>query len=72
MWGSCGAKRRILLFNLELARVPKECIEYVVVHELTHLKVQNHSKVFEALMTQRLPGWRNLRQKLNEFIALPL
>ena len=72
MWGSCGAKRRILLFNLELARVPKECIEYVVVHELTHLKVQNHSKVFEALMTQRLPGWRNLRQKLNEFIAMPL
>ena len=72
MWGSCGAKRRILLFNLELARVPKECIEYVVVHELTHLKVQNHSKVFEALMTQRLPGWRNLRHKLNEFIALPL
>lgn len=72
MWGSCGAKRRALLFNLELARVPKECIEYVVVHELTHLKVQNHNKVFEALMTQRLPGWRNLRQRLNEFIALPL
>lgn len=72
MWGSCGVKRRALLFNLELARVPKECIEYVVVHELTHLKVQNHNKLFEALMTQRLPGWRNLRQKLNEFIALPL
>ena len=72
MWGSCGIKRRSLLFNLELARVPKECIEYVVVHELTHLKVQNHNKVFEALMTQRLQGWRNLRQKLNDFIALPL
>ena len=72
MWGSCGAKRRALIFNLELARVPKECIEYVVVHEITHFKVQNHSKVFEALLSQRLPGWRNLRQKLNEFIALPL
>ena len=72
MWGSCGIKFRALLFNLELARVPKECIEYVVVHELTHLKVQNHNKVFETLMTQRLPAWRNLRQKLNEFIALPL
>lgn len=72
MWGSCGVKRRSLLFNLELARVPKECIEYVVVHELTHLKVQNHNKLFEALLTQRLPGWRSLRTQLNEFIALPL
>ena len=72
VWGSCGAGRRILLFNLELARVPKECIEYVIVHELTHLKVQSHNKLFEALMTRRLPGWRNLRQELNEFIALPL
>ena len=72
MWGSCGIKRRALLFNLELARVPKECIEYVVVHELTHLKVQNHSKIFEALMTKRLPAWRSLRQQLNDFIALPL
>ena len=72
MWGSCGVKRRALLFNLELARVQKECIEYVVVHELTHLKVQNHNKLFEALLTQRLPGWRSLRAQLNEFIALPL
>lgn len=72
MWGSCGVKRRALLFNLELARVPKECIEYVVVHELTHLKVENHNKLFEALMTQRLPGWRSLREQLNAFIALPL
>ena len=69
-WGSCGAKKRILLFNLELARVPKRCIEYVVVHELTHLKVQNHSKIFKALMTQRLPDWHNRRQELNSFIAL--
>ena len=71
-WGSCGKKRRALLFNLELARVPHECIEYVVVHELTHLKVDNHSKLFERFMDSRLPNWRALRQKLNNFIALPL
>ncbi len=71
-WGSCTTKSRLLLFNLELARVPKECIEYVVVHELTHLDVERHNSLFEALMTQRLPNWRTLRQQLNNFIALPM
>lgn len=71
-WGSCTSKSRTLLFNLELARVPKECIEYVVVHELTHLSVENHGKLFEALMSQRLPRWRTLRNQINSFIALPM
>lgn len=69
-WGSCTSRKRSILYNLELARTPKECIEYVVVHELTHLKVDNHSKLFEALMNQRLPNWRVLRKNLNDFIAL--
>jgi predicted metal-dependent hydrolase len=68
-WGSCTLKSRTLLFNLELARVPKECIEYIVVHELTHLTVPSHNRLFETLMTQRLPHWRDRRQQLNEFIA---
>ena len=68
-WGSCTKKSRILLFNLELARVPKECIEYVVVHELTHLTVPSHNRVFETLMTERLPRWREIRQQLGDFIA---
>lgn len=68
-WGSCTKKSRILLFNLELARVPKECIEYVVVHELTHLIVPSHNRVFETLMTERLPRWREIRQQLGDFIA---
>lgn len=68
-WGSCTKKSRILLFNLELARVPKPCIEYVVVHELTHLTVPNHNRLFETLMTERLPHWRDIRQQLGEFIA---
>ena len=63
-WGSCIARKRKLLFNLELARVPRECIEYVVVHELTHLAVQNHGPAFKALMTQRLPQWKALRKQL--------
>ena len=65
-WGSCIARKRKLLFNLELARVPKECIEYVVVHELTHLAVQNHGPAFKALMTQRLPEWKERRKMLRQ------
>lgn len=72
LWGSCNARRRSLLFNLELARVLKECIEYVVVHELTHLKIQNHSKVFEFLLGQQIPNWKSLRKKLNEYVAMPI
>lgn len=71
-WGSCVAKKRHVLFNLELARVPRSCIEYVVLHELTHLKVQNHNKMFEALLTKYMPQWRARRKELNEFIALPI
>ena len=63
-WGSCIARKRKLLFNLELARVPRECVEYVVVHELTHLAVQNHGPAFKALMTERLPDWKERRKQL--------
>ena len=54
------------MFNLELARVPVECVEYVVVHELTHLAVQNHGPAFQVLMTRRLPDWKKLREQLNK------
>lgn len=70
-WGSCIPNKRLLLFNLELARVPRECIEFVIVHEFCHFKIDNHNKLFETLMTQRLPNWRTLRKNLNDFIALP-
>ena len=70
-WGSCMARKRHLVFNLDLARVPVDCIEYIVVHELTHLAVQNHGPAFRALMTQRLPNWQLLRKQLNAFIAAP-
>ena len=64
-WGSCTARSRALRFNLHLARVPERCIEYVVVHELAHLKVQNHSAAFWAVVARYLPDWSALRRELN-------
>ena len=63
-WGSCSAARRITL-NLRLVQVPKHLIDYVIVHELCHLKVHNHSPDFFALLDRVLPDWRERRQALN-------
>ena len=68
-WGSCCPEKRKILFNLELARVPLNCVEYVVVHELVHLKERRHDKHFKALMTQYLPEWEKTKKELNEFVA---
>ena len=59
-------RKRQITYNAELARVPRELVEYVVVHELTHLKAANHGPRFYALMDERLPGWKLLRRKLNK------
>lgn len=72
LWGSCNARKRRIWFNLALARVPIRCIEYVVTHEIAHLFVPNHSILFAREMDKRLPRWREMRQELNDFIALPL
>lgn len=64
-WGSCTPGRRTLRFSLRLAAAPDECVEYVVVHELTHFRVLNHGPEFQALMSGRLPDWRSRRKRLN-------
>ena len=71
-WASCLQKRNKIVFNAALGRVPVRCIEYVVVHELTHFEVSNHSEVFVKLMDGRLPRWRALRKELNDFITMPM
>lgn len=55
--------------NTELVKKPKDLLEYVVVHEMLHLKEPNHSDRFVALLTQHFPTWREARAELNE---LPL
>ena len=71
-WASCIQRRGKIVFNAALGRVPVRCIEYVVVHELTHFDVSNHSEAFVKLMDGRLPRWRVLRKELNDFIAMPM
>lgn len=65
MWGSCHWRKRVVTYNSELARAPRELVEYVVVHELCHLAVHDHGPRFYALMDGRLPGWRSLRRRLS-------
>jgi len=69
-WASCNTAKGRILFNAALARVPAKCVEYVVVHELTHFDVGDHSKAFVRRMDERLPQWRELRDALNAFIGI--
>jgi len=65
LWGVCHFSKRQITYARQLALKPRELVEYVVVHELTHLKVHNHGPAFKALMDARLPNWRALRRRLN-------
>lgn len=64
-WGSCNPASGSLWFNLELAKRPVQCLEYLVVHELTHLLERHHNDRFMALMDEFLPDWRARRRLLN-------
>ena len=64
-WGGCNTESRAIRLNTELAKKPKECLEYVIVHELVHLLERNHTDRFSALMDENLPQWRQLRKLLN-------
>jgi predicted metal-dependent hydrolase len=64
-WGSCSAVGHIIL-NLRLIHMPVELIDYVVIHELCHLKEHNHSPRYYALLDRALPDWRERRAALNQ------
>ncbi|MBZ5639546.1 MAG: M48 family metallopeptidase [Acidobacteriia bacterium] len=64
-WGSCNRRARTIRLNTELAKKPRECLEYVVVHELVHLLERHHNDRFRACMDQFLPQWRLHRDELN-------
>jgi predicted metal-dependent hydrolase len=66
LWGSCSA-RGTLSFNWRLVLAPPDVVDYVVVHELCHLLVPNHSQSFWRLVERHRPGWRDQRAWLREY-----
>lgn len=64
-WGSCNIQDRRVWLNLELAKKPPQCLEYVLVHEMVHLLERHHNDRFKAFMDQFLPQWRRHRDDLN-------
>lgn len=68
-WGACNVDAKRIWLNLELAKKPVICLEYILVHELVHLHERNHNDRFIALMNQFMPKWRLYRDELN---SLPI
>lgn len=68
-WSSCSSRGNIT-FNSEMASLPKEIAEYVVVHELLHLAVPNHGRTFKVLLSAYLPDWERLHSKLDSYLFL--
>lgn len=64
-WGSCNTEKQRIWLNLELAKKPVLCLEYILVHEMMHLLERHHNNRFTALMDLHLPNWRKLKEELN-------
>jgi predicted metal-dependent hydrolase len=68
-WGSYSPGTGNIRLNTDLAKKPMKCLEYIIVHELTHLQVRHHNDRFIELMNSKMPQWRQYRELLN---SLPL
>jgi predicted metal-dependent hydrolase len=66
LWGSCNTKAGSIRLNSELAKKPRECLEYVVVHEMVHLLERSHGQRFIGFMDRFMPLWRHHKDSLNQ------
>lgn len=66
MWGSCNIEKKRIWLNLELAKKPLTCLEYIIVHEMVHLLERHHNERFLYYMDTYLPNWRYLKSELNK------
>ncbi len=67
-WGTCNIKDKRIWLNLELAKQPLYCIDYVFVHELVHLKERKHNERFLSILEHAYPKWRQSKEELNQRI----
>ena len=65
-WGSSNPNRQTVRLNLELAKFPPACLDYVALHEIAHFVVPAHNERFRSLLDSNMPGWRDVRNRLNE------
>lgn len=67
-WGSCSIEAGRIWLNLELAKLPERCLEYVVLHEMVHLLSRHHNDQFVARMNKFMPRWRSARDEMQSFV----
>ncbi len=70
-WGSCSARGTVML-NPHLVKAPRECIDYVILHELCHLQEHNHSERFYTLLSRAMPQWQSVKRQLDDMAELLL
>lgn len=66
-WGTCNTFSRMITINYNLVRLPVECLEYIIVHELAHLYEPSHNSRFKNFLTQNLPDWKQRERLLKHF-----
>ncbi len=66
-WGTCNCRAARIWLNLELAKKPVRCLEYVIVHEMAHLIEPSHNRRFWGILDKLMPDWRTYREELNRF-----
>lgn len=64
-WGTCNTATRKIWLNLQLAKQPPVCLDYVIAHELTHLRYPGHGQDFKTFLTRAMPNWPEVRKTLN-------
>lgn len=67
-WGSCSPKKGRINLNIELIKAPKECIEYIIDHELMHFVHRNHDKRYYEMLTAVTPDWKERKEKLEKYV----